>query len=120
MFVAKLVILNKDGGRVITGNHNEKIFRSAVVTTANLHFGNLMPRVGVFSWDESNIGDIEAFKKFFDEFIAPEDYSFVMSIDDEDKVRDGGILKGVAEIRKVVHLNGHLVAAKTGFSRVAE
>ena len=119
MFVAKLMIRNKDREQVLADNPNADFLRNAFGMTANfrarakLGFGAERPRVFVFSWDDYNVSDVERFKKFFDEFVAPADYAFVASFDDEDKVRDGGLLKGTAEVRKTVGLNGSLVAGTT-------
>ncbi len=118
--VAKLIVLNNAREQVLADNPNAFLLRDAVGMTANFSahtkgFGAQPPRVAVFSWDDYNVSDIELFKKFFDEFVAPEDYTFVASFNDGDKVREGGILKGAVEVRKVVGFNGCLVAAKNGF-----
>ena len=113
MLVAKLVIRTEDEEECLKKNHYSGFFDNANVMTANIRIGDEMPRVKVYSWDDSNVSDYEAFHRFFEFFPSMYTYGFVISIDGVDEAKGRRILKDVVAIRKMAVLTSNPICAKT-------
>jgi len=113
MFVAKLVIRNEDEYECMNKNHWSGFFDKANVMAANVRIGDEMPRVKVYSWDDSNVSDYEAFHRFFEFFPSMYTYGFVMSIDGVDYAKGRRMLKDVVAIRKMAVLTSNPICART-------